>query len=29
MKPATIRQFFAQFPDDETCLAHLFSVRFG
>ncbi len=29
MKPTTIRQFFAQFPDDETCLAHLFSVRFG
>jgi transposase-like protein len=29
MKPTTVRQFFAQFPDDETCLAHLFDVRFG
>jgi len=25
----TIRQFFKQFPDDETCLEHLFNVRFG
>lgn len=28
-KPLTIRQFFTQFPDDETCLTHLFEVRFG
>jgi transposase len=28
-KPLTIRQFFRQFPDDETCLQHLFEVRFG
>lgn len=28
-KPLTIRQFFRQFPDDETCLQHLFNVRFG
>lgn len=28
-KPQTIREFFKQFPDDETCLAHLFDVRFG
>lgn len=29
MKPITLRQFFKQFPDDETCLEHLFNVRFG
>ncbi len=29
MKPATVRQFFAKFPDDRSCLAHLFNVRFG
>ena len=29
MKPTTVRQFFAQFPDDDTCLEHLFNVRFG
>ena len=29
MKPTTLRQFFKQFPDDETCLEHLFNVRFG
>ena len=29
MKPANIRQFFQTFPDDETCLVHLFNVRFG
>src|SRR5690606_2082324 len=23
------RQFFASLPDEETCLAHLFAVRFG
>lgn len=28
-KPQTIRSFFKQFPDDETCLQHLFEVRFG
>lgn len=26
---ATVRDFFKQFPDDETCLLHLFNVRFG
>ena len=29
MKPTTVRQFFQQFPDDGTCLQHLFDVRFG
>ncbi len=29
MKMLNIRQFFNQFPDDETCLEHLFNVRFG
>lgn len=28
-KPLTTTQFFRQFPDDETCLNHLFAVRFG
>ena len=28
-KPLTIAQFFKQFPDDETCLQHIFDVRFG
>lgn len=28
-KPLTIREFFKQFPDDETCLQHLFDVRYG
>ena len=28
-KPLTITQFFRQFPDDETCLNHLFENRFG
>ena len=28
-KPLTTREFFKQFPDDESCLAHLFNVRFG
>ena len=28
-KPLTTTQFFRQFPDDETCLQHLFNVRFG
>lgn len=25
----TVREFFKQFPDDEACLDHLFTVRFG
>jgi transposase len=25
----TVREFFQQFPDDETCLNHLFNTRFG
>lgn len=29
MKPITLRQFFKQFPDDQSCLEHLFNVRFG
>ena len=29
MKQTNVRQFFAQFPTDEACLAHLFDVRFG
>ena len=28
-KPLTIQQFFALFPDDDTCLDHLFRTRFG
>jgi transposase len=28
-KPLTITQFFKQFPTDESCLQHLFEVRFG
>lgn len=28
-KPQTIAQFFRQFPDDESCLNHLFEIRFG
>ena len=28
-KPQTITQFFKRFPDEETCLNHLFDVRFG
>lgn len=28
-KPLTTTQFFRQFPDDESCLTHLFNVRFG
>ena len=28
-KPLTTRQFFQQFPDDESCLTHLFETRFG
>ena len=29
MKQTNVRQFFAQFPNDEACLAHLFNVRFA
>lgn len=28
-KPLTTTAFFRKFPDDETCLQHLFDVRFG
>jgi transposase-like protein len=28
-KPLTTAAFFRMFPDDETCLSHLFRVRFG
>jgi transposase len=28
-KALTTAQFFKSFPDDETCLQHLFEVRFG
>ncbi|MBL8548435.1 MAG: IS1595 family transposase [Hyphomonadaceae bacterium] len=28
-KPTTVREFFKLYPDDESCLAHLFDVRFG
>jgi len=28
-KPTTIAQFFKAFPDEETCVQHLFDVRFG
>lgn len=28
-KPLTTAAFFRLFPDDETCLQHLFTVRFG
>ena len=28
-KPITTAQFFRKFPDDETCLTHLFNARFG
>lgn len=26
---ATVKNFFKQFPDDDSCLTHLFNVRFG
>ena len=29
MRIASVREFFKTYPDDETCLAHLFDVRFG
>ena len=25
----TVKQFFARFPDDDACLAHIMNVRFG
>ena len=28
-KPLTVQQFFQLFPDDTTCLDHLFRARFG
>lgn len=28
-KPQTIAAFFKKFPDEETCIQHLFDVRFG
>jgi transposase len=28
-KTITVQDFFRQFPDDSTCLDHLFTVRFG
>jgi len=29
MKSLTVKQFFAQYLDDEACLQHIFDVRFG
>jgi len=29
MKQTNVRQFFQQFPTDDSCLEHLFNVRFG
>src|SRR5262245_5365217 len=29
MKYLTVRQFFAAYPDDETCLEHVMKVRYG
>lgn len=28
-KPMTVTEFFQRFPDDETCLNHLFETRYG
>ncbi|NQU62057.1 MAG: IS1595 family transposase [Rhodospirillales bacterium] len=28
-KMPTVQEFFSKFPDDDTCLDHLFKVRFG
>ena len=28
-KTPTVQEFFAQFPDDDTCLEHLMMLRFG
>ena len=29
MTKQTVRDFFKQFPDDDSCLKHLFEVRYG
>jgi transposase-like protein len=29
MKQMNVREFFKRFPDDETCLNHIFECRFG
>ncbi len=29
MKQLTFKEFFKMFPDDETCLDHLMTVRYG
>lgn len=29
MKALTVAQFFKRFPDDETCLEHIFNVRYS
>ncbi|MBI1196013.1 MAG: IS1595 family transposase [Gammaproteobacteria bacterium] len=29
MKQLTVREFFQKFPDDETCLQHIFDCRYG
>jgi len=29
MKPMTVREFFKKYPDDDTCLLHIFKCRFG
>lgn len=29
MKPLTIREFFKKYPDDDTCLQHIFNCRFS
>lgn len=29
MRIANVREFFKTYPDDDTCLEHLFNVRFG
>jgi len=28
-KPMSVQEFFKEFPNDDTCLEHLFRVRFG
>ena len=29
MKTIAVQEFFKMFPDDNTCLEHLFKTRFG
>lgn len=29
MKPVNVREFFKRYPDDQTCLQHLFDTRYG